>query len=70
VGTANLTLAPAVHGSAFVGQILNLPAFVGSIQVTSTVPIVALSLNFEATSVFSSLPPGDLDSATPLAGER
>src|SRR4029077_7179475 len=28
---------------------------------TSTVPIVTLSLNFEASPVFSSLPPGDID---------
>ena len=32
-------------------------------SVTSTAPIVSLSLNFEAAPVFSSLPPGELDAA-------
>ena len=38
-------------------------ALAGSLEVTSTVPIVSLSLNFEADPVFSSLPPGELDAA-------
>ena len=36
-------------------------SFTGSLEVTSTEPIVSLSLNFEAAPVFSSLPPGELD---------
>ena len=35
----------------------------GLIEVTSTEPIVSLSLNFEADPVFSSLPLGELDAA-------
>ena len=35
-----------------------------SATVTSTEPIVSLSLNFEADPVFSSLPPGELDAAS------
>ena len=38
-------------------------ALAGSIEVTSTTPIVSLSLNAEAELVFSSLPPGELDAA-------
>ena len=36
-------------------------SFTGSLEVTSTEPIVSLSLNFEAAPVFSSLPPGEVD---------
>jgi hypothetical protein len=36
------------------------------VKITSTIPIVSLSLNDEAFPVFSSLPPGDLLSP-PLA---
>ncbi len=38
VGTTNLTLPPGSQRSAFIGQLLNLSGFVGSIQVTSTSP--------------------------------
>jgi hypothetical protein len=45
--------------------------FSGSVQIVSTVPIVSLSLNGEASTpahlVVSSLPPGDLDSSTSLS---
>jgi hypothetical protein len=45
--------------------------FSGSEQIVSTVPIVSLSLNGEASTpahlVVSSLPPGDLDSSTLLS---
>jgi hypothetical protein len=37
------------------------------VQVTSTQPIVSLSLNAEAFPAFSSLPPGDLSPGTVLA---
>ena len=40
-----------------------LSSFTGSLEVTSTVPIVSLSINAEAAPVFSSLPPGELDAA-------
>jgi hypothetical protein len=44
----------------------DLGTFTGWIAVTSSVPIVSLSLNFEAFPVFSSLPPGDLPGSTTL----
>ena len=44
-------------------ELFGLPRFTGSIEVTSTEPILSLSLNFEADSVFSSLPPGELEAA-------
>jgi len=46
-----------------------ITSFVGSIHVVCSPPVVvSLQLNFEADPVISSLPPGDLDSATLLAG--
>jgi hypothetical protein len=60
-----------VHGAANIGPFLHLPGtFTGSIDIKSTVPIVALSLNVEAYPSFSSLPPGDLPDGTPLAGSH
>ena len=44
-------------------ELFDLTSFTGSIEVTSTEPIVSLSLNFEADPVFSSLPPGELDAS-------
>jgi hypothetical protein len=35
-------------------------------ELTSTIPIISLSLNAEVFPVFSSLPPGDLPSSTTL----
>jgi hypothetical protein len=43
-----------------VNGIAGAQSFTGSIAITSTVPIISLSLNAEAFPVFSSLPPGDL----------
>ena len=42
-------------------DLFDLSSFTGSLEITSTEPIVTLSLNFEAAPVFSSLPPGELD---------
>jgi hypothetical protein len=57
---------PKAHGAANIGPLLNLSSFTGSVQITSTVPIVSLSLNAEAFPVFSPLPPGDLPDGTML----
>ena len=65
-GTAIL-LSPGEHGAAYMGTLLGISSFTGSIQITSTVPIISLSLNSEAFPLISSLPPGELDDATPLA---
>ncbi len=67
LGSTVVQLAPNAHGAANVGPLLGLNSFTGSVQITSTVPIVSLSLNAEAFPVFSALPPGDLPSGTALA---
>ena len=57
------TLLPNGHDAQNMAPLFGLPSFTGSVEVTSTEPIVTLSLNFEAAPVFSSLPPGELDAA-------
>ena len=61
--SVNRTLPPGGHAAHGMSELFDLSSFTGSIEVTSTVPIVSLSLNFEADPVFSSLPPGELDAA-------
>jgi hypothetical protein len=61
IGSANFALAPSAHGEANLNALLGISNFVGSAQIISTVPIVALSLNAEKFPVFSSLPPGDFE---------
>jgi hypothetical protein len=69
LGSTSLTLQPNAHGAANIGPLLGLSSFTGSVQITSTVPIVSLSLNAEAFPVFSSLPPVDLPGGTLLANQ-
>ena len=57
------TLSPGGHDAHGMAELFGLISFTGSIEVTSTEPIVSLSLNFEAAPVFSSLPPGELDAS-------
>ena len=59
LGSVTRTLSPGGHGAANMAPLFGLAGFSGSLEVTSTEPIVALSLNFEADPVFSSLPPGE-----------
>ena len=59
----DLMLPPNGHGAQNMPTLFDLSSFTGSLEVTSTEPIVSLSLNFEAASGFSSLPPGELDAA-------
>jgi hypothetical protein len=66
-GSKTITLGPNAHGAVNVGPFLGLNSFLGSVQITSTSPIVSLSLNAEAFPSFSSLPPGDLPASTVLA---
>ena len=61
--SVNRTLSPGGHAAYGMSELFDLTSFTGSIEVTSTVPIVSLSLNFEADPVFSSLPPGELDAS-------
>jgi hypothetical protein len=58
---------PNAHEAANIGPLLGLANFTGSVQITSRVPIISLSLNAEAFPVFSALPPGYLTGSTPLA---
>jgi len=67
LGSKSVTLGPLQHGAANLGPLLGLSSFEGFVEITSNIPIISLSLNAEAFPVFSSLPPGDLPAATPLA---
>ena len=51
------------HGAQNMAPLFGLSSFTGLLEVTSSEPIVTLSLNFEADPVFSSLPPGEVDAA-------
>ncbi len=57
------TLMPRGHGAQNMAVLFSLTSFTGSLEITSTEPIVTLSLNAEASPVFSSLPPGEVDAA-------
>ena len=57
------TLLPGGHGAQNMEGLFDFSSFTGWLEITSTEPIVTLSLNFEAAPVFSSLPPGELDDA-------
>ena len=63
LASVDKTLLPNGHDAKNMKDLFGLPSFTGSLEVTSTEPIVSLSLNFEADPVFSSLPPGELDAA-------
>lgn len=67
LGSKSVALAANAHAAYNIGPLLGLTSFSGSVQITSTVPIVCLTLNAEAYPVFSSLPPGDLAAGTPLS---
>jgi len=66
LGSATVTLAPLAHSAANLGPLLGLSGFTGFVKITSTNPIISLSLNAEAFPVISSLPPGDLPASTTL----
>ena len=55
------TLMPRGHGAQNMAGLFDLPSFTGSLEITSSEPIVSLSINAEAAPIFSSLPPGELD---------
>ena len=63
LASVDRTLLPNGHDAQNMAPLFGLSSFAGSIEVTSTEPIVSLSLNAEADPVFSSLPPGELDAA-------
>ena len=66
LGSKVFTLGPLAHGAANLGPLLGLSSFTGFVKITSTIPIISLSLNAEAFPVFSALPPGDLPGSTAL----
>ena len=66
LGSQTINLGPLAHSAANVAPLLGLQPFTGFVKITSSIPIVSLSLNYEAAPIFSSLPPGDLPSATVL----
>jgi hypothetical protein len=65
-GSQTVTLGPLAHGASNIGPLLGLTSFTGFVKITSTIPIISLSLNYESAPIFSSLPPGDLPSTTLL----
>lgn len=66
IGTTTVTVPPLGHGAVNPGPLLSLGSFTGMLEVTSSIPIVSLSINAEAFPVFSSLPAGDLPASTAL----
>jgi hypothetical protein len=65
LGSTVITLGPLGHGAANLGPLLGLN-FTGFVKITSTIPIISLSINAEAFPAFSALPPGDLAGSTVL----
>lgn len=53
------------HGAQNIAGLFSLASFTGSLEITSSEPIVTLSLNAEAAPVFSSLPPGEVQESAP-----
>ena len=68
VASVAKTLLSNGHGAQNMEGLFDLTSFTGSLEITSTEPIVTLSINAEAAPVFSSLPPGEVDAAD-IAGE-
>ena len=69
LASVDKTLLSNEHAAQNMAPLFALSSFTGSLEVTSTVPIVSLSINDEAAPVFSSLPPGELDAAPDIPGE-
>ena len=63
LASVDQTLLPNGHDAKNMVDLFDLGSYSGSLEVTSTAPIVSLSLNNEADPVFSSLPPGEVDAA-------
>ena len=63
LASVDKNLSPNGHAAQNMAALFALSSFTGSLEVTSTAPIVSLSINAEAAPVFSSLPPGELDAA-------
>ena len=61
--SVNQTLMPNGHGAQNMAGLFTRISFTGSLEITSTEPIVSLSLNAEAPPIFSSMPPGEPDAS-------
>ena len=57
-------LAHLTHGSLNVSSLSS--SFTGFVSVTSTIPVISVSLNAEAYPSFSLMPPGDLPASTTI----
>ena len=68
LASVDKTLLPNGHDAQSMAPLFGLSSFTGSLEITSTEPIVTLSINAEAAPVFSSLPPGELDAAPDVPG--
>jgi streptogramin lyase len=72
LASKTIPVAPLQHSAFNVASganaISGLGPFTGWIEITSTVPIISLSLNAEAFPSFSSMPPGDLPASSPASG--
>lgn len=65
-GSTTTSLAAGAHEALTVDQLFPaLTDFAGSLQITSSVPILVLAVNFEANPVFSSLPPAEINRSAP-----
>ena len=63
LGSVNKSLLPGGHDAQNMAPLFGLASFTGSVEITSTVPIVSLSLNAEASPVISSLPAGEVEAS-------
>ena len=66
LGSKSIVLLPLAHKASNLGPLLGITSFTGFVKIISTIPIISLSLNYEAAPIFSSLPPGDLPANTQL----
>ena len=66
LGTNSMTVAPLQQGIFNAAPFLGLNTFTGWLVITSTRPIISLSINAEAFPSLSSMPPGDLPASTVL----
>jgi hypothetical protein len=74
IASTSITVPAGWHDSQNLGPLFGLTSqgltsFQGSLAITSSAPIVSLSLNAEAAPIISSLPPGQPD-GSPAAGAQ
>jgi hypothetical protein len=67
IASKSISLAAGSHGAQNLGPLFGVASFQGSVTITSTAPIVSLSLNAEASPIISSLPPGQGDNSSPVS---